>query len=61
VLYGTDALYVGATLHDERPNRIRDRLARRDQLNQADWFSVSLDSYFDRQTARTFAVNAAGV
>jgi len=61
VLYGRDALYVGATLYDERRGRIRDRLARRDQLNQADWFSVSIDAYFDRQTARTFAVNAAGV
>ncbi|MFB6230551.1 MAG: DUF5916 domain-containing protein [Salinibacter sp.] len=61
ILYGRDALYVGATMYDERPERIQDRLTRRDQLNQADWFSVSIDSYFDRQTARTFAVNAAGV
>jgi len=61
LLYGRDALYVGATLHDNRPDRIRDRLARRDQRNEADWFEVSIDSYLDRQTARTFAVNAAGV
>ncbi len=61
ILYGEDALYVGARLHDQRPGRIRDRLARRDQLNQADWFEVSIDSYLDRRTARTFAVNAAGV
>jgi hypothetical protein len=61
VLYGPDALYVGARLHDEQPSRIQDRLTRRDERNQADWFEVSLDSYFDRKTARTFAVNAAGV
>ncbi|MFB6229814.1 MAG: DUF5916 domain-containing protein [Salinibacter sp.] len=61
VLYGDDALYVGATLYDDNPDRIRARLARRDQRNQADWFEVSLDSYFDQKTARTFAVNAAGV
>ena len=61
VLYGSDALYIGAELHDNRPGRIRDRLARRDQRNEADWFEVSIDSYLDRQTARTFAVNAAGV
>lgn len=61
VLYGRDALYVGARLLDDRPGRIRDRLARRDERNQADWFEVSIDSYLDRQTARTFAVNAAGV
>lgn len=61
VLYGEDALYVGATLYDDHPDRIRARLARRDQRNQADWFEVSIDSYLDRKTARTFAVNAAGV
>jgi len=61
VLHGRDALYVGAMLYDKHPDRIRERLARRDNRNQADWFEVSLDSYLDRQTARTFAVNAAGV
>jgi len=61
VVYGEDALYVGATLYDEHPERIRARLTRRDQRNQADWFEVSIDSYYDQKTARTFAVNAAGV
>lgn len=61
VLYGEKALYVGATLYDDHPDRIQARLARRDQRNQADWFEVSIDSYFDQRTARTFAVNAAGV
>lgn len=61
VLYGADAVYVGATLHDDVPDRIQDRLTRRDDRNQADWFEVSIDSYLDRKTARTFAVNAAGV
>ena len=61
VVYGEDALYVGATLYDDHPERIRARLTRRDQRNQADWFEVSIDSYYDQKTARTFAVNAAGV
>ena len=61
VIYGTDAIYVGAYLYDDRPERIRDRLTRRDQQNQADWFEVSIDAYYDQKTARTFAVNAAGV
>jgi hypothetical protein len=61
VVYGPDALYVGAYLYDDRPGRIQDRLTRRDDRNQADWFEVSIDSYLDRKTARTFAVNAAGV
>ncbi|WP_397547337.1 DUF5916 domain-containing protein [Rhodothermus marinus] len=61
VLYGPDALYVGAMLYDPEPHRIRRLLGRRDQFNQADWFSVAIDSYFDRKTAYVFAVNAAGV
>lgn len=61
VLYGPDALYIGAMLYDSEPHRIRRLLGRRDQFNQADWFSVFIDSYFDRKTAYVFAVNAAGV
>ncbi len=61
VLYGETALYVGARMHDTAPGKIRATLGRRDDENQADWFYVSIDSYFDRKTAYTFAVNAAGV
>ncbi len=61
VLYGPDALYIGAMLYDPEPHQIRRLLGRRDQFNQADWFSVAIDSYFDRKTAYVFAVNAAGV
>ncbi|MDQ7040350.1 MAG: DUF5916 domain-containing protein [Rhodothermus sp.] len=61
VLYGPNAIYIGAMLYDPEPHRIRRLLSRRDQFNQADWFSVAIDSYFDRKTAYVFAVNAAGV
>ena len=61
VLRGPEDLYVGAILHDGNPDEIRARLGRRDELNQADWFLVSIDSYFNQSTAYTFAVNAAGV
>lgn len=61
VLYGERGLYIGALLYDDEPERIQDRLTRRDNRNQADWFDVSIDSQLDQQTAYTFAVNAAGV
>ena len=61
VLYGPGHLYIGATLHDGAPSGIRATLGRRDEVNQADWFIVSIDSYFDQRTAYTFGVNAAGV
>lgn len=61
ILYGESGLYVGAQLFDEEPEAIQNRLTRRDNRNQADWFDISIDSRFNRQTAYTFAVNAAGV
>ncbi|MDX1546282.1 MAG: DUF5916 domain-containing protein [Rhodothermales bacterium] len=61
ILYGETALYVGAVLYDDEPGRVWRTLGRRDALNQADWFLVAIDSYFDRKTAYTFGVNAAGV
>lgn len=61
VVYGTDALYIGAVLYDDQPGQIQTTLGRRDQYNQADWFTVSIDAYLDRKTAYNFAVNAGGV
>lgn len=61
ILYGEDGIYVGATLYDDNPAEIERALGRRDDYNRADWFIVSFDSYFNRQNAFTFAVNAGGV
>lgn len=61
VLYGSNSLYVGAILHDEDPASVERALGPRDDYNRADWFLVSIDSYFDRRTAYVFGVNAAGV
>lgn len=61
VLLGTSALYVSAVLHDSDPESVLTTLGRRDEFNRADWFVVSIDSYFDRKTAYNFAVSAAGV
>ncbi|MEX0821303.1 MAG: DUF5916 domain-containing protein [Rhodothermales bacterium] len=61
ILYGEAALYVGAVLYDEHPDLIEMSLGRRDDFNRADWFLISIDSYFDKKTAYTFGVNAGGV
>ncbi|MFT5143984.1 MAG: hypothetical protein ACI80V_003110 [Rhodothermales bacterium] len=61
VLYSEQAIYIGARLFDTEPDKILATLGRRDGTNQADWFYASLDSYFDKKTAYTFGVNAAGV
>ena len=66
VLYDDQFLYVGARMHhdpalDGGPAKVVQRLHRRDQDSQSDWFSVAVDSNHDRRTALVFEVNAAGV
>ncbi len=61
VLYGKNQIFISAFLQDTSPDQILRTLGRRDEFNQADWFIVSIDSYFDRKTAYNFAVNAAGI
>ncbi|MFK7849102.1 MAG: DUF5916 domain-containing protein [Rhodothermales bacterium] len=61
ILYSDSHVYIGAYLHDDEAGKILKTLGRRDDLNQADWFMVAIDSYHDRKTAYTFGVNAAGV
>lgn len=61
ILYGPEAIYVGAMMHDENPSQIMATLGRRDERNRADWLTISFDSNNNQETAYTFAVNAAGI
>ncbi|HLT47455.1 MAG TPA: DUF5916 domain-containing protein [Rubricoccaceae bacterium] len=61
VLYGADAIYVGAVLYEADPALIRTQLSRRDEIGGGDFFLVAFDSYNDRQTGYEFAVTAGGV
>jgi len=61
VLYDEGALYVGARLHDDAPDHIVRQLSRRDQVADADSFSVFLDPHHDHRTGVEFQVSAAGV
>jgi len=61
VLYDNRFLYVGARMELPRGVRPVQRVHRRDQDSQSDWFAVYLDSRRDRRTAFGFMVNAAGV
>ena len=61
ILYTNSHVYIGAYLHDSEADKILQTLGRRDDINQADWFVVAIDSYYDRKTAYTFGVNAAGI
>lgn len=62
VLYDRDALYIGARLHDPRPDSIARQMARRDADDiYSDWLRIGIDSYLDRRTAFIFAVSPRGV
>ncbi|MGE3618647.1 MAG: DUF5916 domain-containing protein, partial [Gemmatimonadales bacterium] len=61
VVYDGDAMYIGARLHDDRPDLIVRRLNRRDSFSSfVDAFFVQIDSYHDHRTAFTFGVTVAG-
>jgi Domain of unknown function (DUF5916)/Carbohydrate family 9 binding domain-like len=61
VVYNNDAIYIGATLYDHEPNKIRKELTTRDNFATADHFGVFLNGYNDGQQEFRFFVSAAGV
>ena len=59
IAYDEKALYIAAFLYDSQPELIKRRLGRRDDYVDSDWFSFSVDPYYDRRTGYKFAVNPA--
>lgn len=62
IAYDNTAVYVLAYMYDN-PANIRKQLTARDVIDRqdADFFTVGLDTYQDRQNAFVFRVTAAGV
>ncbi len=61
VLYSNDAIYIGVRMYDTHPDSIVAQLGRRDDDVYSDWLYVAIDSYNDKRTAFTFALNPRGV
>ncbi|MFQ5448343.1 MAG: DUF5916 domain-containing protein, partial [Saprospiraceae bacterium] len=61
VLYDNSALYIGALLHDSRPDSILKEMSERDQLGNTDWFAVVIDAYRDGNNGVGFIVTPAGI
>ena len=62
LLYDDDALYVGARMHSGGGrSTMQAPMSRRDEVDQADYIRISLDTYLDRRTAYSFGVTASGV
>lgn len=60
VLYDDNNVYVAIQALDSVPEDIDKRMTRRDEFS-GDWVAIAFDSYFDKLTAFSFGVNAAGV
>ena len=60
ILLDENYIYIGFKAWDTHPDSIVQRLSRRDEVD-GDILAVQFDSYFDKRTAFSFMVNAAGI
>ncbi len=60
ILYDEKNIYVAFRCFDTNPDKIEKRLSRRDGF-EGDWVEINIDSYFDKRTAFSFSITAAGV
>lgn len=60
ILYDEKFLYVGFRCYDDEPEKIVQRMSRRDGF-QGDWVEINIDSYNDKRTAFSFTISASGV
>ena len=61
VLFDQQAIHIAVRAFDAEPDKVKAYLTRRDVGSASDWIRVYIDSYHDRRTAYSFAVNPAGV
>ena len=61
ILYTDTYIFVGVMAYETNKDSVLGPLFRRDGSESSDWVYVSFDSYNDKRTAFTFAVNPAGV
>lgn len=59
VLYDNDAIYIGAIMHDENPEKILKEITQRDSFGTSDLFGVFINGFNDGQQDFQFFVNAA--
>nr|WP_315231775.1 DUF5916 domain-containing protein [uncultured Flavobacterium sp.] len=59
VLYDNDAIYIGAIMYDENPDKILKEITQRDNFGTSDLFGVFINGFNDGQQDFQFFVNAA--
>lgn len=60
ILYDSKYLYVGVRAHDTEPEKIVERMSRRDGFD-GDLVEINIDSYNDKRTAFSFTASVSGV
>ncbi len=60
IAYDDEALYVGLEMYDSQPDKMVDRLTRRDRWLEADMVHVMIDSHHDHLTAYCFTLYSSG-
>ena len=60
ILYDDKFLYVGVRAFDTEPDKIVERMSRRDGFD-GDWVEINIDSYNDKRTAFSFTASVSGV
>ena len=59
VLYDNDAIYIGAIMYDDNPEKILREITQRDNFGTSDLFGVFINGFNDGQQDFQFFVNAA--
>lgn len=60
ILYDNEAIYIGATLYDNEPNKILKEITKRDDQGTSDTFGVFINGFNDGQQDFRFFCTAAG-
>ena len=60
ILYDNEAIYLAATLKEENPERVITQFTQRDNLEQAEFFLMDINTYDDGENQTRFIVTAAG-
>lgn len=60
IVYDDRNIYVAIRCLDPEPDKIVQRMSRRDGF-EGDWVEINIDSYHDQRTAFSFTISAAGV
>lgn len=58
--YDNEAVYIAAALFEKDPGKVMKQFTQRDNINQAEFFLIDLNTYDDGENQTRFIVTAAG-